>query len=105
MIAVCVTVLMTTRRGRELFDRGRGGSDRAGGRGWCRARGRGQDAGPSRAILSEGSIVFACLVGALLAVPGPFDLLALGRLARNGYGLVAAGGVMVVFRADQVRSD
>lgn len=47
--------------------------------------------------LSEGSIVVACFVGALLAVPGPFDLLALGRLARNGYGLVAAGGVMIAF--------
>ena len=39
----------------------------------------------------------AGLVGTLLAVPGPFDLLALGRLARDGYGIVAAGGVMVVF--------
>ena len=47
--------------------------------------------------LSEGSVVVACLVGALLAVPGPFDLVALGRLARGGYGWVTAAGVVVVF--------
>jgi hypothetical protein len=41
--------------------------------------------------------VVACLVGALLAVPGPFDLVAVGRLARGGYGVVTAVGVMVVF--------
>ncbi len=28
----------------------------------------------------------ACVVGALLAIPGPFDLVALGRLARSGSG-------------------
>jgi hypothetical protein len=46
---------------------------------------------------SEGSIAVACLVGALLAVPGPFDLIAVGRLARNGYGIVAGAGMMIVF--------
>lgn len=39
----------------------------------------------------------ACLVGALLAIPGPFDLVALGRLARGGYGVPTAAVVMVVF--------
>ncbi len=97
VIAVCVTVLMTTRRGRELFDRVRPTSSRPrrpavpGSAVVARTRARAERS------LGEGSIVFACVVGALLAVPGPFDLLALGRLARNGYGLVAAGGVMVVF--------
>jgi hypothetical protein len=49
--------------------------------------------------LSEGSVVVACVVGAVLALPGPFDLVALGRLAlaRGGYGLIAAAGAMVVF--------
>jgi hypothetical protein len=41
--------------------------------------------------------VVACVVGALLAVPGPFDLVALGRLARGGYGLIVAAGLMVIF--------
>ena len=47
--------------------------------------------------LSEGSLIVACLVGAVLAVPGPFDFLAIGRLARQGYGVAAAAGVVVVF--------
>jgi hypothetical protein len=42
-------------------------------------------------------LVVACVVGAVLAVPGPFDLVALGRLSRNGYGIVAAAGMMLVF--------
>jgi Sap, sulfolipid-1-addressing protein len=35
----------------------------------------------------------------VLVLPGPFDLVALGRLAlaRGGYGLIAAAGAMVVF--------
>jgi Sap, sulfolipid-1-addressing protein len=37
------------------------------------------------------------VVGALLAVPGPFDLVALGHLARGSYGLVVAAGLMVIF--------
>jgi hypothetical protein len=41
--------------------------------------------------------VVACLVGAVLAIPGPFDLLAIGRIARHGWGVVAAAGAMAVF--------
>lgn len=33
----------------------------------------------------------------LLAVPGPFDLLAFGHLARGGYATVALGVMIVVF--------
>jgi len=96
-IAVLVAVLMATRRGRELFDRDgpalRRGErrPRPGSAATARTRARAERA------LSEGSIVVACLVGALLAIPGPFDLVALGRLARDGYGVVTAAGVMVVF--------
>jgi len=96
-IAVSVATLMATRRGRELLDRDRPASDRP------RPRARPGSAALARTraraerSLSEGSLVVACVVGALLAVPGPFDLLAIGRLARDGYGVVAAAGVMVVF--------
>ena len=95
-IAVLVAVLMFSRRGRDLLDqdRRRSGRSRPAGRGSAavaRTRARAERS------LSEGSLVIAGLVGALLAVPGPFDLLALGRLARHGYGIVAAGSVMVVF--------
>jgi hypothetical protein len=96
-IAVFVAILVTTRRGRVLLDRHRPAS------GEPRQRGRPGSAAVARTrararqSLSEGSLVVACVVGALLAVPGPFDLLALGRLARNHYGVVAAAGTMVVF--------
>jgi hypothetical protein len=94
-IAVFVAVLMFSRRGPELLDQRSGsGRSRPAGRGSAavaRTRARAERS------LSEGSLVVAGLVGALLAVPGPFDLLALGRLARDGYRVVAAAGVMVVF--------
>ena len=51
----------------------------------------------ANAALDRGSIAVAGLVGALLAIPGPFDLLALGRLARSSYALIAALVVMVGF--------
>ncbi len=47
--------------------------------------------------LREGSLTVAGLVGALLALPGPFDLLAVGHLARGGYGAIAAGAIIVAF--------
>jgi Sap, sulfolipid-1-addressing protein len=94
-IAVLIAVLMFSRRGRDLLDRDRRRSGRS------RPTGRGSAVARTRAraerSLSEGSLVVAGLVGAVLAVPGPFDLIALGRLARDGYGIVAAGSVMVVF--------
>jgi len=96
-IAVCVAILMVTSRGREFFARGRPASPRP------RPRGRPGSAAVAKTraraerSLSEGSLVVACLVGAVLAMPGPFDLLALGRLARDGYGVIAATGAMIVF--------
>ena len=101
-IAVLVAVVMTSRRGRELLGRYRPGSDRpASDR--PRARGRRGSAAVARTraraerSLGEGSLAVACVVGAFLAVPGPFDLLALGRLARMGYGVLVVAGVIVVF--------
>jgi hypothetical protein len=96
-IALCAAIVMTSRRGRELVDRKRPASGgprtrvRPGSAAVARTRARAERS------LGEGSLVVAGLVGALLAVPGPFDLLAVGRLARNGYGVVAATSVMAVF--------
>jgi len=96
-IALLLAILMTSRRGRELIDRDRlpprrpQRRKRPGSVAAARTRERAERA------LSEGSLVVAGLAGALLAIPGPFDLLALGRLARYGDGLAAAAGVMVVF--------
>ena len=97
VIAVLVAIVMASRRGREFLDRDRPASSgprprrRPGSAAVARTRARAERS------LSEGSLIVACVVGGLLAVPGPFDLLALGRLARHGYGVVAAAGVMVVF--------
>jgi hypothetical protein len=96
-IAVLVAVLMATPSARQLFDRGRPPLRRAkrhprpGSAAAARTRARAERA------LSEGSVVVACLVGALLGIPGPFDLVAVGRLARGGYGVLTAAGAIVVF--------
>ena len=87
-VAVALAVAMTTRRGR---DPGVGLRRRPGSAAAARTRSRAENA------LGEGSFVVAGLVGALLAIPGPFDLLAVGRLARNGYGVLTAAVVMLVF--------
>ena len=39
----------------------------------------------------------AVIAGAVLAVPGPFDLLALGHLARSDYRAIVAGAAIVLF--------
>ena len=97
VIAVLIAILISTRRGQALVERSRPRSPRP------RARPRMGSAAVARTraraeqSLGEGSIVVACLVGALLAVPGPFDLVAVGNLARNGYGVIAAATTMLVF--------
>ena len=96
-IAVSVAILIATCHGRALLDRERSALQRRrlparpGSAAVAKTRARAERS------LSEGSLVVACLVGMLLGVPGPFDLLAVGRLTRNGYGVVAATGAMVVF--------
>jgi hypothetical protein len=96
-IAVVVAILMTSRRGRELLGRGRSVTRqstprrRPGSAKVANARARAERS------LSEGSLLVALVAGAVLAVPGPFDLLALGHLTRDGYGVIAAAGVMAVF--------
>jgi hypothetical protein len=47
--------------------------------------------------LKEGSFAVAAVAGVILAVPGVFDLLAFGRLARGGYGRIVLGAVIVGF--------
>jgi hypothetical protein len=94
-IAVLVGIVITTRGGQALIQRKLPPlpRPRAGPRSTAVARTRAR----AERSLSEGSLVVACLVGAVLAVPGPFDFIALGRLARNGYGVIAVAGAIVVF--------
>jgi hypothetical protein len=40
--------------------------------------------------------VFAAVAGAILAIPGPFDLLAFGHLSRTGDGWIELGALVVV---------
>ena len=47
--------------------------------------------------LARGSVMVAIGVGAVLGVPGPFDVLALGRVVTAGYALVSAIVIVVVF--------
>lgn len=98
-VAVILAVFLASRRGRQLMGGGlplvrrRGRAKPAGSRRVAKLRSRGEVA------LREGSLAVAGLVGGLLAIPGPFDFLALGRLGRGGYGTVATGAIIVVFIA------
>jgi hypothetical protein len=95
-IAVALAIVVATRRGRELFGRGLP---------WLRRR-RGNDEKASGTVqgvtswahraLKEGSLVFAIVAGVILAVPGPFDLLAFGHLSRSGDGWIELGALIVV---------
>jgi Sap-like sulfolipid-1-addressing protein len=96
-IALLLAVLVATRPGRELLGRARprvqlrrsnpeDGSGSA-----CGAKPR------TERLLERGSIWVAVGVGAILGVPGPFDLLALGHLARGDYGTIALIVALVAF--------
>ena len=47
--------------------------------------------------LKRGSLPVAVGVGALLGLPGPFDLLAIGHMARGRYSTIALVGLIAVF--------
>jgi hypothetical protein len=96
-IALAVAVVMTTRRGRGLLHRERSQPRPSPRRGRRHSAAVAKTRARAERSLSEGSLVVACLIGGLLGVPGPFDLIAVGHLARSGYGVVAAGGAMAVF--------
>ena len=96
-LTLLLSVLAATPRGRELL-----GRDRP----WRRAPRGPSDGEPGRSTrmkarleqsLRDGSLFVAFLVGAFLGIPGPFDLLALGRLARDGYSHVTMAVTVVVF--------
>lgn len=96
-VAVFLAIVIASRRRRALVDRDRANPRRALREPGRRSAAAGRARARAERSLSEGSLLVACLVGAVLAVPGPFDLIALGRLTRNGYGVVAAAGAMAVF--------
>jgi Sap, sulfolipid-1-addressing protein len=99
-IALVLAWLLATRRGRGLLGRDlplvrkrAPQRDRQGSAAVARVKSRAEGA------LREGSLVVAGIVGALLGVPGPFDVLALGHLARTGDGTVAVAALIAAFTA------
>jgi hypothetical protein len=96
-IAVAIAIVVATRRGRALFGRDMPRPRR-------RRRNDDEEAtGTAHGVtswahraLTEGPLVFAVAAGAILAVPGPFDLLAFGHLATSGDGWVELGALIVV---------
>lgn len=95
-IALLFAIAVGSRRGRELIGRDLPTVSRRQGRRGTESGGGGLQ---SRAELAlrGGSVAVAGVVGAVLAIPGPFDLLALGHLARGSYGALVAGVAIVVF--------
>lgn len=96
-IALAIAIVVATPRGRELIGRDllppRLRGQRGAGRSTALARIRAR----VEVALREGSLAVAFLVGAFLAVPGPFDFIALGHLARGAYAAIAAGAIIVAF--------
>lgn len=94
-LALVFALFGVSRRGRELL----GGERAARGREPARQRAPGRvgrvklRAGTA---LKRGSLPVAAGVGAALGLPGPFDLLAIGHLARGRYSTIAVVGLIAV---------
>jgi hypothetical protein len=107
IIGLLIAALAATERGRRLFGPGAGGgrrerrsADGAGRRGGAvqRVSGAGQQVKDrAEAALRRGSLPVAVAVGAVLGIPGPFDFLAVGHMARSGYAAIVVLGMIVIF--------
>jgi hypothetical protein len=95
-LALVVAVFVATRRGRGLLGGDPGARQREPDRRQPPGRvGRAKlRAGEA---LSRGSLPVAVGVGGLLGLPGPFDLLAIGHMARGRYSTLALAGLLAVF--------
>jgi Sap-like sulfolipid-1-addressing protein len=95
--AVALAIFVASSRGRELIGRDvpvvGGRKQRNSQRSTTVARMKSR----AELALRDGSLAVAGVVGALLALPGPFDLLALGHLARGDYTAIVAGALIVAF--------
>lgn len=94
VVALILALLLGTRQGRALLRRvavAPGNHRPVGSAVVANVRGQADRA------LREGSLVVTGLAGVLLALPGPFDILAVGHVARGDYGVIVALVVMVSF--------
>jgi hypothetical protein len=96
-LAVALAILLASKRGRALMGRDFPILRKLKRRQPKRPTPASRMKSSAERALAEGSVVVAGVVGALLAVPGPFDLLAVGHVARDGYGVIAAAGAMFAF--------
>lgn len=85
VIALMLAVLVSTSGGRELLGRLRPHARWPGARGNTDPGSAAGAASRTERLLDRGSTWVAAGVGAILGIPGPFDLLALGHLARDHY--------------------
>jgi len=96
VIAVVIAILMPTERGRRLV--ASGPPRRLGSRGRRRRSGFiDRQKWRANRALERGSLPIAVAVGMVLGLPGPFDLLALGRIARGGYAVLGAILMIIAF--------
>jgi len=95
-IALVLAIVFATQRGRELMGRDLPVLRRRKHHAPDESR-VGRMRSRAELALKEGSLVVAGVVGAVLAVPGPFDVIALGHLARGGYPATVAGATIVAF--------
>ena len=96
VIAVLIAILMLTEGGRRLLSRVSG--ERLPHR--RRPRGSGlveRQMAHAHGALARGSVPIGVAVGTALGILGPFDMLALGRLARGGYAVLAAVLTIIAF--------
>jgi Sap, sulfolipid-1-addressing protein len=96
-IALLLAALVAARPGRDLLGRAR---PRVRLRRAAREHGSKSHSRPqsrTERLLEHGSLGVALGVGMILGIPGPFDLLALGRLARSDYDTIVAVVAVVAF--------
>ena len=90
-VALLFAWLMTSARGNAMLDRWRsrrrGKSKRHDGHSWAERR------------LGGASWKVAFLIGAIINLPGPFYLLALGKIAHGNYGVIREAGLILLFNA------
>jgi len=97
VIALLIAVLMATERGRQLLGRSVARVPLRGGKRAPRVGFVDEQKERAERALERGSVPIAIAVGMLLGLPGPFDLIALGRMALGGYAALASIAMIVAF--------
>ncbi|HSO99528.1 MAG TPA: GAP family protein [Solirubrobacteraceae bacterium] len=96
-IALLLAILVATRPGRELLGRARPRVRLRAAKPEDGSQSKRTPQARTEKLLERGSVWVALGVGAILGIPGPFDLLALGHLARSAYGPIVAITAIVAF--------